>query len=92
MPPLGSGGAEPTECAAGTLLPHTGKQTGDTRRAGDPGKGREVRSGSREHVKNQQAMGDSNTGTAVEGGRTGTRKDVDGVGLRCRAEAGAPWS
>ena len=53
----------------------------------ETGNGREVRPGSGKHVKDQLVTGDSNTGAIMEGGRTGTGKDVSGVGSRGHAGA-----
>ena len=80
-PSLRSGGAKPTASTAGSLVPHSDRQMGDTRRLGAPRKGLEVRPGSGEHVKDQQAAGESSVSAAIERGRTGTGKGVSVVGL-----------
>ena len=61
---------------------------GNLGRAGALGRGRRAGSGSGEHVKNQQVLGDCNAGAIVEGGGTSTGYDVSGAGAKDRAGAG----
>ena len=63
---------------------------GDTRGVVDVGKGPDGGLWCWAHVKDQQAIGDSNVGAIVEGGWASTGNDLSGTGAQDRARVEEP--